>query len=72
MDQIIIIPKTEKQSSVIQAFLREMKIRFNTKSDDTQMSEEEFYAKIDESIKQAEEGKVETLSKEQQKEMLGL
>lgn len=57
MDQIVILPTTEKQSSVIQAFLKEMKIRFKTKSDNAKMSEEEFYGKIDKSLMQAEEGK---------------
>lgn len=50
-----------------------MKIRFKTeKQDGALMTEEEFYAKTDRSIKQAEEGKVKVLTKEKQKELLGL
>lgn len=59
MENIIIIPENKKQFSAIKTFLEEMKIRFKTeKQDDTLMTEEEFYVKIDRSIKQAEEGKV--------------
>jgi len=50
-----------------------MKIRFDiAQSNDTLLTEEEFFAKIDHSIQQAEEGKVKTLTKEKQKEFLGL
>lgn len=73
MENIIITPENKKQFAAIKNFLEEMKIRFRTeKEDDTLMTEEEFYAKIDRSIKQAEEGKVKTLTKEKQKELLGL
>ena len=48
MENIIIIPDSTVQSSVIKAFLKEMKIRFEVEKDDSKMSEEEFYAKIDE------------------------
>ncbi len=40
--------------------------------DDTLMTEEEFYAKIDRSIQQAKEGKTKILRKEDIKEFLGL
>jgi hypothetical protein len=40
--------------------------------DDNRMTEVEFYAKIDKSISQAESGQVSTLSKDRQKELLGL
>lgn len=73
MENIIIIPENKKQFAAIKTFLEAMKIRFKTeKQDDTLMTEEEFYAKIDHSIKQAEEGNVKILSKEKQKELLGL
>lgn len=36
------------------------------------MSEKDFNAKIDKSILQAKEGKTKTLSKDQQKDFLGL
>jgi len=40
--------------------------------DDNRMTEVEFYTKIDKSISQAESGQVSTLSKDRQKELLGL
>lgn len=40
--------------------------------DDSLMTEEEFYAKIDRSIQQAKEGKTKTLKKEDLKKFLGL
>lgn len=40
--------------------------------DDICMTEEEFYTKIDNSIRQVEAGQVVTLSKDKQKELLGL
>lgn len=57
MESITILPKNEKQFSVIKAFLKEMKIKFTTEKDETLMSEKEFYDKIDEAIKEVEEGK---------------
>lgn len=58
MENITIIPKNEKQFSAIKTFLEEMKIRFKTeKEDDTLMTEEEFYVKIDRAKQQAKEGK---------------
>ncbi len=73
MESITIYPKNEKQKSLLKSLLEEMKIRFDiAKSDDTLMTEKEFYAKIDRSIQQAKEGKVKTLTKEKQKEILGL
>lgn len=58
MENIIIMPKSEKQFSAIKTFLEEMKIRFKTeKKDDSLLTEEEFYAKIDRAKQQAKEGK---------------
>lgn len=58
---------------MLKSLLEEMKIRFDiAQSNDTLLTEEEFFAKIDHSIQQAEEGKVKTLTKEKQKEFLGL
>lgn len=49
-----------------------MKVRFEiSKQDDTLMTEEEFYAKIDWAKQQAREGKVQILTKEKQKDLLG-
>ncbi|NGM60845.1 hypothetical protein G5B30_02825 [Sphingobacterium sp. SGG-5] len=56
MESITIYPKSKKQQSLLKSLLEEMKVRFEIgKSDDTAMSEEEFYKKIDlakEDIKQ--------------------
>ncbi|HMR83814.1 MAG TPA: hypothetical protein PKE30_11810 [Niabella sp.] len=49
-----------------------MKIRFKTeKQNDTLMTEEEFYAKIDSSIKQAEEGNVVEYTPELRQKIFG-
>lgn len=74
MDSITIYPKSEKQKTLLKSLLEEMKVRFEISKpdDDTLMTEEEFYAKIDRSIKQAEEGNVKILTKERQKGLLGL
>ncbi|MFT4094511.1 MAG: hypothetical protein QM640_12810 [Niabella sp.] len=70
MENIVIIPESKKQFSAIKAFLEEMKIRFKTeKQDDALMTEAEFYAKIDRSIKQAEEGKVVEYTPELEKKL---
>lgn len=55
---MIVYPKNKKQKTLLKSLLEEMKIRFEVaESDDSQMTEKEFYAKIDRAIKQAEEGK---------------
>lgn len=74
MESITIYPKSKKQKALLQSLLEEMKVHFEVSKpdDDTLMTEAEFYAKIDRSIKQAEEGNVKILTKEQQKEFLGL
>jgi len=64
MENIIIIPESKKQSSVIKAFLKEMKIRFEVEKDDTEMTKEEFFAKIDRAKQQVKEGKVKPLTPE--------
>lgn len=74
MEIITIYPENEKQKSLLKSLLEEMKIRFEmVKSDDnTLLSEEDYYAKIDKSIKEAESGKTKILTKDKQKEFLGL
>jgi hypothetical protein len=74
MEIITIYPKNEKQKSLLKYLLEEMKVRFEmVKSEDnTLLSENEFYAKIDKSIKEAESGKTKILPKNKQKEFLGL
>lgn len=74
MESITIYPKNEKQKSLLKALLEEMKVRFEVASpkDETLLSEKEFFEKIDHSISQAENGKTSPLSKDKQKEFLGL
>lgn len=73
MESITIYPKSEKQKSLLKSLLEEMKVRFEISDpDETLMSEEEFYAKIDRSIQQAENGELKTLHKDEQKAFLGL
>jgi len=74
MESIIIYPKNEKQQFLLKSLLEEMKIRFKVeKSDDeTLLSKNEFVTKIEKSIKQAESGLTVTLTKNQQKDLLGL
>jgi hypothetical protein len=74
MEIITIYPENEKQKSLLKSLLEEMKIRFEmVKSDDnTLLSQEDYYAKIDKSIKEAESGKTKILTKDKQKEFLGL
>jgi len=70
----MIFPKNEKQKSLLKSLLEEMKVRFEiTKSDEEEpMSKREFYAKIDKSIQQAENGQVTRIKKGELKTFLGL
>lgn len=69
---MIIYPKNEKQKSLLKSLLEEMKIRFEIpKADDALMSEEEFYAGIDEAIQQVEEGKVVKYTPELRQKLFG-
>lgn len=72
MESIIVYLKDEKQKSLLKSLLEELKVRFEIGEDDTTLTEEEFYTKIDKSIQQSKEGKINTLSKGKQKEILGL
>ena len=74
MESITIYPKNEKQKSLLKSLLEEMKVRFEVEksNDESFLTENEFIAKIDKSIKQAESGKAKKLSKDNQKEFLGL
>ena len=74
MESITVYPKNEKQKSLLKSLLEEMKVRFEIArlKDDTSLSEKDFFAKIDKSISQAENGETKKLSKVQQKEFLGL
>ncbi|WP_304065995.1 DUF2683 family protein [Pedobacter glucosidilyticus] len=74
MDSITIYPKNDKQKSLLKSLLEEMKVRFEVVKldDETFLSEDEFVAKISKSMKQADLGKVKSLTKEEQKKFLGL
>jgi hypothetical protein len=74
MESITIYPENEKQKTLLKYLLEEMKIRFEmVKTDDNPLlSEEDYYAKIDKSIKEADSGKTKILPKDKQKEFLGL
>lgn len=74
MDSITIYPKNEKQKSLLKSLLEEMKVRFEIGRADesTVLTDDEFIAKIDKSINQAESGKTKKLSKDEQKKFLGL
>ena len=74
MESITIYPKNEKQKNLLKSLLEEMKIRFEfvKSDDDTLFSKKSYFDKVDESIKQAEEGNTQKLTKDQQSAMLGL
>ena len=74
MESITVYPKNAKQKSLLKSLLEEMKVRFEiaTSKDETLLSEQEFFAKIDKSIAQAEKGNTKLLSKDMQREFLGL
>ena len=73
MESITIYPKDEKQKSLLKSLLEELKVRFEMgEKDETLLSEEDFYKKIDKSIEQAESGKTTNISKDKQTVFLGL
>lgn len=74
MASIVIYPENEKQISLLIMLLDELKVRFeiNKEKDDTLLSKEEFYAKIDESVEQSKDGKTIRISSKNQKAFLGL
>lgn len=74
MKSIIIYPKNEKQKHLLQSLLEEMKVRyvFGNSENEGKMTKEDFLKKIDASIDQANFGNTVTISKEDQKQLLGL
>ena len=74
MDTITIYPNDEKQLNLLKSLLIELKVRFEmaTSNQDALLSKEDYYAKIDKSIKQAELGKTKRIPISKQKELLGL
>lgn len=69
MESITIYPKNEKQKSLLTSLLEEMQVRFHVEEDDTEMTKEEFFAKIDEAKQQAKEGKTHKLTPELKKKL---
>lgn len=69
-DIFIAHPKTEEEQNALMAFLQALKITFEVSKKDSYNPE--FTKKILESIKQASEGKVTRVEKENLKEYLGL
>lgn len=74
MEKITVYPRNAKQKSLLKSLLEEMKVRFEIAitKDETLLSEKDFYAKIDKSITQAENGNTKPLTKDKQKDLLGL
>ncbi|TAH00274.1 MAG: hypothetical protein EAZ15_09450 [Sphingobacteriales bacterium] len=74
MERITVYPSNAKQKSLLKSLLEEMKVRFEvaTTKDETLLSKKDFFAKIDKSIAQSENGKTKPLPKDKQKEFLGL
>jgi len=74
MESITVYPKNARQKSLLKSLLQEMKVRFEieTSKDETLLSEKDFFAKIDKSITQSENGNTKPLTKDKQKKFLGL
>lgn len=71
MEDIIISPESKKQSALLKSLFKEMNVDFRVKrkKDETKMTKEEFFAKIEKSRKQAEEGKSIRLTPELKQEL---
>lgn len=74
MDSITIYPKNEKQKFLLKSLLEEMKVRFEMGdfNDTSLLNKKEYFDKIDKSIAQAQNGELKSISKDAQKELLGL
>ena len=74
MDSITIYPKNEKQKFLLKSLLEEMKVRFEVGdfNDTSLLNKKEYFDKIDKSIAQAHNGEGKSISKDAQKELLGL
>ncbi|MBN8567488.1 MAG: hypothetical protein J0M25_12240 [Flavobacteriales bacterium] len=74
MKSIIVYPKNEKQKNLLQSLLEEMKVRYiiDKAENNSKMTKEEFFQKIDSSLDEAGKGKTIKISKEDQKTLLGL
>ena len=66
----IIQPETEAQENALKAFIKALKIKFEVSKE--KPYDPEFVGKVDESRKQAKEGKTTRVEKDDLKEFLGL
>ncbi len=66
----IIHPETKEQENALMAFIKALKIKFEVSKE--QPYNPDFVAKVEESSKQAKEGKTTRVKKEDLKEFLGL
>lgn len=66
METITITPKNREQRSQILNFLKSLNVAVEVEKDDTQMTKEEFFAKID----RARAGKKHRISMEEMQKML--
>ena len=69
-DVLIVHPSTKEQVTVLEAFLNSLKIKFEYSKD--KEYDPEFVKKIEESRKQAKEGKITRVEKADLKEFLGI
>ncbi len=72
MNVITIKPKNKKELRAIKLFFKTFDFAFGEEHDDTKISKEEFFAMIEARKKDIEDGKVFTLSIENQRKFLGL
>lgn len=74
MEEITVYPENEEQKSLLKSLFKEMNVYFEMTNadDDVEMTKKQFFTKINKSIQQAEEKKTKKLSKDKQKEFLGL
>lgn len=70
MEKLLIIPENKRQLDLLKSLLKEMKIKFVPTSveDDTKMSREEYYKKLD----NAKKGKKTVLTQELRKQLFEL
>ncbi|AQW92987.1 hypothetical protein [Elizabethkingia anophelis] len=67
MEKLLIIPENKRQLDLLKSLLKEMKIKFVPTSveDDTKMSKEEYYSKLD----NAKKGKKTLITPELRKQL---
>ena len=75
MDAMIVYPATTQELSLLQAFVKDTKMRFSIKKekkkDDSLFTKEAYFAMLDERIKSAEQGNTVAYTPELEKELFG-